>query len=437
MQPTPTRPKKPPIFYGWVVVAGLSVGLGFIMVLATSNFSLFVKPMADELGIGQSAFGLSFTLRLLAVAMVGPFIGRILDRYGTRVPFAVAGAVGGITVLMLAFVSNAWQMIALFTLLGMTGFWGSSSLYPTVAAAKWFVRKRAKAMSFVFAGTPIGMAISLVSTQWLISEFGWRVAWGVLGGVSAVALVLVPLLIVRNQPSDMGLEPDGDGPEAPVPSGGEAASPVAPRAAAEHPWTRAEAMRTGAFWRIATSYGLIMFTMSSFSIFRAPYFLDKGISGNLVAFGLATDAMTQLAVTLVLASLMVRFQPRFLGAFAFAIEAVALVIAMLTTEAWHMFVANILAGLGIGTLMLMQTVIWPTYFGRANIGAIRGLATPVSLVFSAAGATMTGFVFDAAGSYNIAWSVAAGGLVIGAIMLGLTPKPLPKTAQTTTVIPAA
>jgi len=84
----------------------------------------------------------------------------------------------------------------------------------------------------------------------------------------------------------------------------------------------------------------------------------------------------------------------------------------------------------------MQTVIWPTYFGRANIGAIRGLATPVSLVFSAAGATMTGFVFDATGSYNIAWSVAAAGLVIGAIVLGLTPKPLPKKAQTTTASPA-
>jgi MFS family permease len=414
------------------VVAGLSVGLGFIMVLATSNFSLFVKPMAEELGIGQSPFGLSFTFRLLAVAMVGPFIGRTLDRYGTRVPFAVAGAVGGTAVLLLAFVSNAWQMVALFTLLGMTGFWGSSSLYPTVAVAKWFVRKRAKAMSFVFAGTPIGMAISLVATQWLISEFGWRVAWGVLGGVSAVALVLVPLLIVRNQPSDMGLEPDGDSPEVPVASGGKEANSMVPRATAEHPWTRAEAMHTGAFWRIAVSYGLIMFTMSSFSIFRAPYFLSKGISGNFVAFGLATDAMMQLAVTLVLASLMIRFQPRFLGAFAFVIEAVALVIAMLTTEAWHMFVANILAGLGIGTLMLMQTVIWPAYFGRANIGAIRGLATPVSLVFSAAGATMTGLVFDAAGSYNIAWSVAAVGLVIGALLLGLTPKPLPKKVQTPT-----
>lgn len=433
MQSTPSRPEQPPIFYGWVVVAGLSVGLGFIMVLATSNFSLFVKPMAEELGMGQSPFGLSFTFRLLAVAIAGPFIGRILDRYGTRVPFAVAGAFGGITVLMLAFVSNAWQMIALFTLLGVTGFWGSSSLYPTVAVAKWFVRKRAKAMSFVFAGTPIGMAVSLVATQWLIGEFGWRVAWAVLGGVSAVALVLVPLLVVRNQPSDMGLEPDGDSPEGPGANGAGAANPITPRAATEYPWTRAEAMRTGAFWRIATCYGLIMFTMSSFSIFRAPYFLDKGISGNFVAFGLATDAMTQLAVTLVLASLMVRFQPRFLGAFAFAVEAVALVVAIFTTEAWHMFVANILAGLGIGTLMLMQTVIWPTYFGRVNIGAIRGLATPVSLVFSAAGATVTGFVFDAAGSYYIAWWIATGGLVVGAVMLALTPRPSPKKARTATV----
>ena len=436
MQPTPRSVKQPRIFYGWVVIAGLSVGLGFIMVLATSNFSLFVQPMADELDIGQSSFGLSFTFRLLAVAGVGPFIGRLLNRYGTRVPFAVAGAVGGITVLMLGFVSNGWQMIALFAVLGVTGFWGSSSLYPTVAAAKWFVRKRAKAMSIVFAGTPIGMTVSLVATQWLIGEFGWRVAWMVLGGVSAAALVFVPLVIVRNQPSDMGLEPDGDIPEGPAVNGAQAGSPAVPRAATEHPWTRAEAVRTGAFWRIALSYGLIMFTMSSFSIFRAPYFLSKGISGNSIAYGLATDAMSQLAVTFVLASLMVRFQPWFLGAFAFAIEAVGLVVAMVTTETWHMYLANILAGVGVGTLMLMQTVIWPTYFGRANIGAIRGLASPISLVFSAAGATLTGFVFDVAGSYFIAWWIATGGLVVGAVMLGLTPKPRPKEARTPAASPA-
>ena len=98
----------------------------------------------------------------------------------------------------------------------------------------------------------------------------------------------------------------------------------------------------------------------------------------------------------------------------------ALILAIFTTETWQMFIANIMAGLGVGTLMLLQTVIWPTYFGRANIGAIRGLATPISLVFSAAGATVTGLVFDASGSYFIAWWIATAGLVIGSVMLGLT-----------------
>jgi hypothetical protein len=71
--------------------------------------------------------------------------------------------------------------------------------------------------------------------------------------------------------------------------------------------------------------------------------------------------------------------------------------------------------------------MWPGYFGRRHIGAIRGAAFPLMLTFSGTGSAATGMIFDATGSYFIAWSIAIGLLAAGAVLMAFTPKPHPPT----------
>ena len=74
--------------------------------------------------------------------------------------------------------------------------------------------------------------------------------------------------------------------------------------------------------------------------------------------------------------------------------------------------------------MLLQAHIWPHYFGRNHIGAIRGLALPLTLSFSAAGSAAPGLIFDTFGSYSPAWLLAIGFLTAGIVLLAVTPRPL-------------
>lgn len=410
---------SPKPFYGWIVVSALSVAGGFTMSMGIGNFGVFVAPMQESLGIGSAPFGLGLTARLVGFAASGPIIGRILDRYGTRGPLSFTVVTFGASVAALGQIHAGWQMIALQLFMGILGFWGSSSLYFTVMASQWFIRKRGKAMSIMFVGFPLGIAIAAPVTHLLINAVGWRNAWGVLGIVGSLVVLFITRLVLRNRPEDMGLMPDGITPpshEPGEPSDGGRYQP-------EYSWTLHDAIRTGAFWRMAIAFGTVMLGMSAIGLFWVPYFIHQGFAASMAAWALAAYASSQAATSIVLARFVDRYQPRFLAMFGYASFIAAFVLMMNATAPWQMFATAILGGAGVGSGMLLQAQMWPSYFGRANIGTIRGAALPFTLAFSGVGSAATGLIFDATGSYAPAWWTAMGMLGLGAILLIMTPKP--------------
>jgi MFS family permease len=176
------------IYYGWLLVGGLSVVGAVNMSLGGVNFGSFIAPMRSDLGISNTVFGLSSTVRTLSTGIFSPYLGRLLDRHGSRVPLAVAGFLIMAILIGLAFVQSGWQLLLLMALLGGIGMQGGQSLYSTVPISQWFVRKRGLALSLAFVGGPIGLLVSLPGTAWLIDQIGWRETWAVLGVVGGAIM---------------------------------------------------------------------------------------------------------------------------------------------------------------------------------------------------------------------------------------------------------
>ena len=112
-----------------------------------------------------------------------------------------------------------------------------------------------------------------------------------------------------------------------------------------------------------------------------------------------------------------------LGAGGFITMSGAILLTMATTDAYQMFTAALLYGAGMSSIMVLQNTMWPSYFGRENIGTIRGLAFSISLSFGAIGAPMTGLIKDATGSYLPAWWIAFSAMLLAAVLLALTKPP--------------
>jgi len=413
----------PNLFYGWYIVMGLatvgmvSVGMGGI------NFGLFIPPIGEELGIKYSFFGWTQTARLVGFSLSSWLIGRLLDTYGARIPLAIAGAVMGMVMVGLSFMQTGWQLVALFFIKGMVGMeGGGGNLYQSVPLSRWFVRRRGKAMSMAFLGIPIGIFVFSPLTQFLINTTSWRSAWLILGGGSSVVIVLIALLVIRKEPKSMGLQPDGGLIEV---EEGEDVSPRHSTLPFEYSWTRSQAVRSFAFWALTAVLGLRMLSISTLSIFRIPFYIEQGISPQLVAWALSAEAVVAAVIAIPSGWAMDRFPPRFAAAVSLIIFFIAFLVTMNVSATWHVFIATMLFGAAAASFLVIQNALWPAYFGGAHIGSIRGLTAPLTVIFSAIGGPITGAIKDATGTYIPAWQGSMILLVAATGLMFITRKPEP------------
>src|SRR5258708_39407858 len=70
-----------PFYYGWVIVGIAFVTMG-IGVSARTSFSLLMPPLIDEFGWDRSLAAGAFSFGFLVSAVLGPTVGRLLDRRG-------------------------------------------------------------------------------------------------------------------------------------------------------------------------------------------------------------------------------------------------------------------------------------------------------------------------------------------------------------------
>lgn len=408
--------RRPRLFYGWVIVAVLALCNSATGILAMFNFGLFFKPMGEDIGATRAMFGWTQSIRQVTNAVTSPITGRLLDKYGARIILPVTMTVTCGLVLLLAFVNAPWQMMLIFGAMGFFGLTGSAGLITSVPIAKWFVRKRGRAMAFAFLGSSIG-AIALVPlTQVFIGAYGWRGAWAAIAIMCFIMVVPLSLIFLKRNPEDIGMTPDGD------------AQPTSTDAAAiqeddGYQWTVREATRSTVFWRLMVAFSFTTLAQTSLGVHRVASFIDRGIDPRLVSLAIAADATAATISTLFMGFMYERLHARILGGASLLLMALAIFFTIIATDVPRMFLATVTFGTSVAGISLLQNNLWAEYYGRRNVGAIRGLALPVVLILGATGPPVAGYVFDFTGSYTTVWSVGIGLMVSGALLLLFTGKP--------------
>jgi cyanate permease len=71
------------------------------------------------------------------------------------------------------------------------------------------------------------------------------------------------------------------------------------------------------------------------------------------------------------------------------------------------YLAAALFGFGVGGILTLLPIAWADYFGRANFGAIRGVALSAQVIAQAVGPLISGGFRDWTGSYQASLSVLA------------------------------
>ena len=386
--------------------------------------------MSSDLGWSRTQIVMGLTIGGIVSSGFSPLLGRMLDKHGVKPLMVPSAVVGGAALISIAFIHNLWEYYLLFGIVFGLARPAVQQLGPTTALANWFIRNRARAMALATVGVPIAGIIGIPLTQSFISQFGWRGAWSMLGVFFMVLIAIPAMLWLKTRPEDIGLHPDGEEPSKQDPKG----TPqtvnkprfwIGPSRVAID-WTPKAALKTKAFWLLILAGDLMTVAAPSMALHVTPYFSDLGLAPAAAAIAATSFGIGTLIARgfwgLVAEHLHIQY--------CFVLIAIIGLLGMLsmlvfTTTPWAYF-AVAFVGISGGGFFQLQMQIWPDYFGRKAIGAIRGFSTPFQTISITAGPLFVAWVHDQTGGYSLAFMSFAITSALGGLLMLFNPPPQPK-----------
>jgi MFS transporter, OFA family, oxalate/formate antiporter len=383
-----------PFYYGWVVLGAVCCA-GFVRQgPAVSTLSIFVEPMTGEFGWSRTVLSGAVSIGGLLAALAAPVLGPALDRYGARMVLCLAVLGTGIATALLSLTQSVLVFYLLFCFARLN--WaGPFDLGIYGALNSWFVTRRAFANSIASLAQMVGLVSMPVIAGLAMADHGWRAGWLAIGATVLTIGLLPTWLLLVSRPEDIGLVPDR--------SATHGSAALTATAQVEPRFTRAQALRTRAFWLLTLYTMLVYPVQAGMSLHQAAHLIERGIDPIVAATIVSSFSLMSTVSTLVCAFLPRRLSLRYPLALSGALLAAsALVMPSVATAQAGYFAAG-LFGLGIGGLLTLLPLAWADYFGSASYGAIRGLALTGQVLAPAAGPLLSGALRDATGNY--AWSL--------------------------------
>jgi MFS family permease len=376
----------------WIVVAGFLLNLAGIGIIMNS-MGVFFKPVIESLGFTRGSFALYFTIAALAMMVMAPLMGKLLERYDIRLVMGICTTLMTVSFALFSQCRTLAQFYTLSIFMGI-GSAGTHIIPVSMMVTNWFEEKRGLAMGIVFAATGIGGFIFNPFSNWLIENHGWENAYLTLGIIVGICTIPMALFVVRVRPSDKGL----------APYGAEAGS-AAHKEAAASGFTAREALRAPAFWLLA---GMILFiAVANMGVLHhiVPYLTDIGISPSTAAALMSLHMAVLVVGKLVMGDLADRIG--LMRSLIACIVGLTVSIGLLYGAAvfWVAVAFNVLFGFAISVRTVLPPLMTASCLGQKHFGVIYGFLNVFTTLGSAIGVPLSGFIHDWTQSYHKAFAL--------------------------------
>jgi MFS family permease len=419
-------------FYGWrVVVAGGTLQF-FQSMLINQAFGAYLAALVADRGWSKTAVSGAAALKSTESALLGPALGWLVDRFGSRRVVRAGVVLFGVGFMLLSQTNTLLAFYAAFVVLAL-GASMCSNMVVSVAIIQWFEKRRARALSACQFGAAVGGLFVFV-VAWVIQTYGWRVAaFG-----SGVLLIVCgwPLAgMVYSRPEELGQRVDGLPPEdalsvspmaskaphsAAVDSGG-TAKPARP---AQNDYTAREALHTSAFWLLSAGHACSLFVVSVINVHAITHIKEGlGYSLALASIYISIATAGQIAGVACGWAIPEKIEKRKVTAFTMLLHAAGLLMLTYATGPVVLVLSALVHGLGWGLRGPFISAMRADYFGRHSIGMIMGLSSLIMVIGQIGGPLIAGAFADSLGNYRAGFTLIAGLAVIGSMFFWMAKKP--------------
>ena len=381
--------KRPRVYQGWIVL-----GAGFIIMLLgyaiRNTFTVFYPVIVDDFGWARGNTAIMYSLTMLCYGLVAPIAGTLVDRFSPRVVLSIGGLIVGGSIALCGQATQMWHFYVLYGVmvavgLSLIGFTPLSAIL-----THWFRHNK----GLVFGLLAAGFGVSLVSApvfQHLITTYGWRTAYVIIGATATAIIIPLCIAFLRRSPEqhDTGaVEQDANSKAAPT----------------TIDWTLRAALKTRAFWLFL----LIAFCNMGFAqqilVAHQVYFLqDIGFEPMVAAsifsfFGIGFVVGTASSG---LSDRIGRHQVFVPASFIASASVLLLFVAESSQSIALAMTFAIVGGACLGiTPPTCFAAVADCFHGR-NYGAIQGTMILSNALGGALGPWLGGFLHDVTGSYHL------------------------------------
>lgn len=415
-----------PRFHGWRIVAAAGTIQFMLGALQSQSFGLYIAALAQEMGWSKTALAGAAALQSVEAAIVGPLLGWLLDRVGTRAAVRSGLLIFGAGLLLLSQVQTLPVFYASAVMMAIGASLGGYFAL-SVTLVQWFEVHRARALSVLSLGLAAGgliVPLIAMSMQW----WGWRTTAAVSGVFVCVAGWLLARTI-HSRPEDLGQHVDGVAPARPTaPQAGMApADADANVSAPVSGYTLREALRTSAFWLLSLGHALALLVVLAVNVHAVTH-MTTGLGLSVTQAGWVITVMTMGQLLGVLLGMWIgnRFDKRHVTAWCMVGHAVGLLCLTWSTGPLFLLGFAVFHGMAWGLRGSFMYAMRADYFGRRAIGAIFGVSTAFVALGQVGGPMIAGALADLTGDYRAGFTLIAAMSAAGSLCFLLARRPPPR-----------
>ena len=393
--------QRAPVHYGWVIVASgiltnaVTIGATFWVV------ALYITSIPEDFGVGRTAVFGAFSVGQVVFALIGPWIGGLIDRDGPRRMLIVGTIAMPAALIATSFATNLWQFYVGWTAVSLARPFLTPIPYNWLIT-RWFEgRSRQVSLGLVTTGFAMGGALVLPVLAWVEGGSGWQQSMFV-GGVAIFVVHGVGTLLVADRPSDLGLRPNGAAADVDLDK-------------IEGGFDTREALRSVVFWLV--SLGMLLFFLGQGSVNNliVDFFESRAVAAG--AGLLALTALIRMLARPPLSLVLYRVDRVFALGIAVALtQAIATGALVATTATSGIVVWVLFWGLGGAFSPMIEPLLITRAFGVRHYGAISGLVAMISFGGQLLGPLTGTFLFDRTDSYSIPYTLYSVGFLLAALL---------------------
>ena len=380
----PAQPFALPFYYGWVHVFIAALAMVGTLPGRTQGLGLITESLLRDLKIDRVAFARINLWATLIGALFSVGVGRLIDRFGSRIVLTVVAVSLAFVVLGM---SVTQQIAAIAILITLTRGFGQSALsvVSITIVGQWFVRRLNLAMAVYTIALSVGFMVAFPSIGAIVQAKGWRTAWWLIGLGLLFGLAPLALLLVRRSPESCAIDPD-----------------VGPTNLSDElpgDYTLTEALSTPSFWVFGVSSAIYGLIASGIALFNESILAERHFDASTYYRSLIIVALTSLVGNFLGGWIASKWKMNRLLSLAMVLLAGSLLALPHVSTQVHVAIYAAVMGLAGGFVIVIFFSYWSAAYGRKHLGKIQGAAQALTVIASALGPLILAETVSRTGSY--------------------------------------